>query len=502
MRAPRTITSRIALLSAGFTLVTLALLVAYFWWRLVRNLDHQMDRYVDEEFEEMQEALAKGDGELGEDFQHDERAHAKLGCSSQLRDAAGRTILKAAWLEEHELPWNDDLRRELEDGRPHTRLVEVDGEATRVRSRLLRFPDGRARVLQVGLSEHESRDAQRAFLRQAGYVAAPFVLLALLGGWIAARRALRPLEHMADAASRIRAESLSERLPLAGTGDEVDRLGESLNATLAQLEESFRKIRDFSASASHQLKTPLTVIRGEADLLLRELADTPQGPRLVTISDEAARLSRTVDQLLFLARADAEAVEIQREAVPLAPLVEAALRRVEPYVTVKRLRVESRVEAGACARGSESLLGTAVQNVMDNAARLSPEGGRIIVRGTAADGRVRLDVEDDGPGIPPAERPVVMERFHRAGRNGPGGGTGLGLAVAREIAALHGGSLAVLDVEEGRGAHFRLEVPRAEPERLESPEGPAARGAGVPASTPTASCSSANVGQPMDGRRP
>ena len=180
--------------------------------------------------------------------------------------------------------------------------------------------------------------------------------------------------------------------------------------------------------------------------------DTP----VSTIIDRARLLHH---RLLFLARADAEKVEITFEDVDLQALVERGLRRVEPYITVKGLRLAVKMEGAPKVRGSDSLLGTAIQNLLDNAAKFTPEKGTIRVRWEAGNGVVAVEVEDDGEGIPPESRALVMERFSQRATPQKGGGAGLGLAVVREIALLHRGSLTARDSRDGRGACFRLEIP-------------------------------------------
>lgn len=202
------------------------------------------------------------------------------------------------------------------------------------------------------------------------------------------------------------------------------------------------------------------MIRGEAELLLRERPEDPDVARFAAIAEEAAHLARIVDQLLFLARADAEKVEVGLAPLALKALVEHGLRRIEPYVMVKKLQLEARLDGAPDVMGSDSLLGTAVQNLLDNAARYAPEGGRLRVSWESRDGLVALDIENDGRPIPREERERVMRRFSSAGDR-PGQGAGLGLAVAREIASLHKGRLTPMDPRDGMGVRFRLEVPRA-----------------------------------------
>ncbi|MEK7467644.1 MAG: HAMP domain-containing sensor histidine kinase [Planctomycetota bacterium] len=456
----RTIRWRIAAWAAGLSLIALSLLAGYFYYRMVRNLDRQIERFVEEEVHEAETLLAVSDEKLIEEMTADESAHDRAGIWFVFRDGEGRELFRSTALSSREMPFTDAMRDELQSSRRTWTSETIKGRYARMRTAKYELADGRKRYFQAALSERVAVEARETFLGQLLLAVIPFALIALLGGLVVARRATAPIDDIAAAAVRIQSSGLGERIKLRGTRDELDQLAAVLNQTFAALEESFRRVRDFSASASHQLKTPLTVIRGEAELLLRDRPDDPDIARFAVIADEAARLARIVDQLLFLARADAEHVELAFAPVELKPLVDAGFRRIEPYVTVKRLKVETRLDGAPDAMGSDSLLGTAIQNLLDNAAKYAPEGGRLRVGWEVVDGIVALEFENDGKEIPPADRESIMQRFSSAGDR-PGQGAGLGLAVAREIAVLHRGRLAALDPRDGMGVRFRLEVPRA-----------------------------------------
>lgn len=460
MKRLRTIRWRIAISAAGFTLAALSLLAGYFYYRLIRNVDRQLDRFIEEETHEAELALVSGVDALVSELAEDDKIHERTGVWFHLVHESGKTLFRSSTLGQGELVLTGDLRSALEvEGRAWSR-IRVKGQPARVRTTKIRLKSGGLVYLQIALSEKDAMASRANFLGQLALAVVPCVLLAMLGGFMVARRATAPIDDIAAAAVRIQATGLGERIPLRGTGDELDQLAVVLNSTFAALEEAFARVRNFSASASHQLKTPLTVIRGEAELLLRERPEDPDVARFAAIADEAAHLARIVDQLLFLARADAEKVEVGMAPLGVKTLVEHGLRRIEPYVMVKKLHLEARLEGAPDVMGSDSLLGTAVQNLLDNAARYAPEGGRLRVSWEGANGVVALDIENDGRPIPREEREKLMQRFSSAGDR-PGQGAGLGLAVAREIASLHKGRLVPMDPRDGMGVRFRLEVPRA-----------------------------------------
>lgn len=460
MKRLSTIRWKIAISAAGFTLAALSLLAGYFYYRLIRNVDRQLDRFIDEETHEAELTLASGADALVEELAEDDKIHERAGVWFHLAHATRGTLFRSTSLAPGELLVTPELRRALESESRVWSRVRVKDLPARVRTTKCELKDGSFAYLQIALTEKDAMASRANFLGQLALAVVPCVLLAMLGGFVVARRATAPIDDIAAAATRIQSTGLGERIPLRGTGDELDQLAAVLNATFAALEESFARVRNFSASASHQLKTPLTVIRGEAELLLRERPGDADVARFAAIAEEAAHLARIVDQLLFLARADAEKVEVGLAPLGLKALIEQGLRRIEPYVTVKHLRLETRMDGVPDVMGSESLLGTAVQNLLDNAARYAPEGGRLRMSWESRDGVVALDVENDGSPILPEEREKVMQRFSSAGDR-PGQGAGLGLAVAREIAALHKGRLLPLDPRDGMGVRFRLEVPRA-----------------------------------------
>ncbi|KAF0244169.1 MAG: integral membrane sensor signal transduction histidine [Planctomycetota bacterium] len=460
MKHLRTIRWRIAAWAAGLSLLALSLLAGYFYYRMVRNLDRQIERFVEEEVHEAEAVLAVGDANLIEDLSAEESAHDRAGIWFVLRDGDGAELFRSSALKPGDLAFTGEMRELLRSNRRTWSSESVQSRYARMRTTKYEFADGRTRYFQAAFSESVAAETRETFLGQLLLAVVPFVLLALLGGFFVARRATAPIDDIAAAAVRIQSTGLGERIKLRGTGDELDQLAVVLNETWAALEESFRRVRDFSASASHQLKTPLTVIRGEAELLLRDRPDDPDIARFAVIADEAARLARMVDQLLFLARADAEHVAVALAPVELKTLVEAGFRRIEPYVTVKKLKVTTKLDGAPDALGNDSLLGTAVQNLLDNAAKYAPEGGRLRVGWEAVEAIVALEIENDGKEIPAAERESIMQRFSSAGDR-PGQGAGLGLAVAREIAVLHKGRLVALDPRDGMGVRFRLEIPRA-----------------------------------------
>jgi len=278
------------------------------------------------------------------------------------------------------------------------------------------------------------------------------------GGYLLARRALRPVGRMAERAETITADRLSERLPVANPSDEMGRLATVFNATLARLEESFEQLRRFTADASHELRTPLAALKAVGEVGLRE-ASGPGAYRDVigSMLEEVDRLARLVDNLLTLSRADAGRMPLDREPVDLVGLASEVRQLLSVLADEKgqMIRVE---ESGPCvASADRAILRQAVVNLLDNAIRYSPEGSEIRISVERSRNGPSLGVTDEGPGIGPEHLPRIFDRFYRVdpARTRDGGGAGLGLAIARWAAQACGGSIDVRS-EVGRGSTFRI----------------------------------------------
>ena len=340
-------------------------------------------------------------------------------------------------------------------------------------------PEKAARRL-LGPKEHAalvltvagSQAPLRATLRQLALVLAGLSL----GLWASAaflgrrlcRRALGPVTNMARAARAITALDLGQRLPGAGTGDELDELGQAFNELLARLQESFERQWRFTGDASHQLRTPLTAMLGQVEVALRRDRDPAEYRRVLgLVRGQAVYLRQIVEMLLFLARADAEARAPDLERIDLRLWLAGHLLSWAAHARAADLSVETG-EGQLWAWIHPALLGQAVDNVLDNACKYSDPGTPVTVRAWSEGEAVCLGVEDRGRGIEAEDLPRVFESFYRArgARLSRSGGVGLGLAVAARIVASFGGRIEAKS-EPGRGTLFTI--------RLRDGEGPRAQ---------------------------
>ncbi len=298
-------------------------------------------------------------------------------------------------------------------------------------------------------------DAQEEMEETFLVVGGVALALALGGAYLIAARTASPLRRMAARAAEVSAGDLSPRLrEEAGAAPEVRGLVAGFNQMLERLELAFSRQRRFVSDASHELRTPLTAIRGQIEVLARDPDPDAAEVRRVeaTVTAQLARIERLVEELLALARLD-EGAEPRREEIDLAALLRELGRSGPGAVELGEL-------APGRVRADPDLLARVVGNLLANARRHAGERGQVLLSAGASGGRVTVAVDDDGPGVPAAERERVFERFHRvdSARDRNSGGSGLGLAIARAAVEAHGGRIWVEDSPLG-GARVAFELP-------------------------------------------
>ena len=283
------------------------------------------------------------------------------------------------------------------------------------------------------------------------------IAIACVGGAWLSGRALKPVSDISDAALTISIDNLSERLPLAKTGDEIARLTEVLNGMFGRLESAVETLSQFVADASHELRTPLSVIRTTADLALRR-ARSPESYRqsLEEVSLEAERMTRIVEDLLTLARTDTVTFEMPRAELDLREVLSSVCSEAGPLADVRGIQVESSLgPEPAFVLGNRAALHRLFLALMDNALKYSSPAGKVIVRIDRTNGQVTALVKDFGRGIAKTDLPHIFKRFYRADPARSGEGHGLGLALADSVARAHRASIEV-DSKEGSGTSFRV----------------------------------------------
>lgn len=305
--------------------------------------------------------------------------------------------------------------------------------------------------------------ANLRLVREVLFFGMPILVgLAGIGGYLLATRSMAPLRRMAEQSRRISGRNLNARLEIGPAADELAMLASSFNELLSRLDQSFESMRRFVADASHELRTPISVIRGEADVALAHDRDPAEyRESLAIVLDESRRLSRLVDDLLNLARADAGHVKLQVHEFYINDLLAECCRSVQALASARRIKLECQASDDLPFRGDEELLRRLVVNLLDNAIRYTPGGGEVRASLHANGSSVRVEVSDTGAGIPPEAATHVFERFYRAdqARSRQDGGFGLGLAIVKWIAESHKGAVDLAS-QPGRGSTFTVTLPR------------------------------------------
>ena len=347
-------------------------------------------------------------------------------------------------------------RVEPSDDTPHRALVQV-----------VELPSG-FRIL-VG-RDLEERERIYAIIANAGrWSFALVVVLGVAGGFFVSRRVLKRVDAMTETAHTIMAGDLSGRLPVAGTGDELDRLAENLNAMLERIEALMRGLKEVSDNIAHDLKTPLTRLRNRCEQALRsDKRDVDYRATLESTIAESDDLIRTFDALLMIARAESGHARDNMADFDAAEIVRDVGELYEPLADEKGLALKVEAPLTAPVRGNRELVSQALANLVDNAIKYAgPEtsqtngAGEIVVGAGAEGDRIMLTVSDHGPGIPAADRGRVIERFVRLEQSRSEPGSGLGLSLASAVARLHGGELTFEDNHPGLKSIIAL--PRAGP---------------------------------------
>jgi heavy metal sensor kinase len=343
------------------------------------------------------------------------------------------------------------------------RFLDVDVRTVEesVAVRLLAVPTGDGRVVVVGASLDDQQETLAGLLALLLVGGPVVVVLAGAVGWLVAGAALRPVERMRVEAEAVSGSEPGRRLPVAPTGDEVARLGESLNRMLGRLEAAVERERRFVDDASHELRTPLANLKAELELALGRARTSDELQAAVeSAAEETDRLTRLAEDLLVLARADRGRLPVRREDLDVARLIRETADRFSGRASERGITVEPSVQEGVRARLDKARMRQAVGNLIDNALRHTPAGGRVTVGAVHRDGTLTIEVADTGEGFAPSFLPQAFDPFSRsdAARARADGGSGLGLAIVRAVAEAHGGSVEAANRPDG-GAVVVLRIP-------------------------------------------
>ena len=447
------IRQRLTLWYAAALLAGLAVFASALWICLEERLMAGVDARLRQRVQGLETALG-ADAEIRDRAQLQQELGEFVrevpdGSVVQLRDAAG-VLLPTA--KQPELP-----RPAPGQAGPFTE--RIGGRQLRVATARLKSA-GSEYEAQVAVSLDDILGVMQDFRHLLLLLIPGVLIVSCLGGYWLSSRALRPVDEITSVARSIGVQSLSQRVAVPQTGDELQRMAQAWNDVLERLDIAVKRIRQFTSDASHELRTPLALIRATAELALRRERD-PEGYRasLRQIENEAEHMTALTESLLTLARADADGLGMTMQATDLNELIHSVVQQNVTLASEKGVTLRAEAAAVAAHAAADA---TGIRRILlilvDNALKHTPAGGTVTISTAACDAGVTLTVEDTGEGIPAAALPHIFERFYRAdAARGSGSGFGLGLSIAQAIAQAHGSAITASSIS-GHGARFALSL--------------------------------------------
>jgi len=340
--------------------------------------------------------------------------------------------------------------------------LQTDQGLLRFRREIVTNSAGSRYLMLVGASLEPMQDTLAGFLGSMAWLIPTGMFLAAISAWWMAGRALMPVGALAVAAREIAVGSLDRRLPVRGANDELDDLAREFNETLARLERAVGEMKQFTSSISHELRTPLAVLRGEAEIALMQVGTTEQYRNILASQlEEFEKLTRMINQLLTLARAESGQVKIEHKPVNISAMTQSLSEQIKPVAASKDVVMDWSCEPDVVIAGDSGWLERIILNLLDNAIKFTPAGGHVHVSLARNSHGATLGVRDDGKGIPAEALPYIFERFYRAdpSRSNQVDGAGLGLSLVKWAVDQHQGTIRVDSVpEEGTQVTVTLPV--------------------------------------------
>ena len=350
----------------------------------------------------------------------------------------------------------------------HLETVEIEGGMQlRLLSSPLKHEGKLVGVVQVARNLGPLRQIMSE-LRLVYSLVGPFAIFWLcLGCWFLADQLVAPVIEVTEAAREINSDNLARRLPSTGHRDELGQMVVTFNQMLERLEGAFRRVRQFSGDASHELRTPLTILRGETEVTLRWAKTTEEFRDMLRSNlEEIDRMERIIENLLLLSKSEAGELTLEIRDFSLSDLIQALYMQGQTLAEAKRISVTLRVgvDEEIRIRGDELRLRQLFLNLISNGIKYTPEGGSLEIAILREEEMARVDVTDNGIGIPVEAQPYIFDRFYRVdkARNRMDGGSGLGLSIVKSIAVAHGGNISVHS-SPGQGSTFTVLLPISGP---------------------------------------
>lgn len=458
----RTLRGRLTLLYGILLALGLALYAVGTSIYLLHDLRKQQDASLDREIETVEGLISlspEGEVDLRSEEGEAGTENPERGYLLEVWSADGKPMFLSEGLDGSSLGTAPDLTQKPFDRSAHSYRLR-NGARVRVEARRHEI-EGRVLLLRLAVSEDPLWDEFWDMVSVLAIGLPVTVLLIGFAGYAVAGQALQPVDQMAQRARKISAERLNERLTILNPGDELGHLGLAFNETLARLEKSFEQLRRFTADASHELRTPLTAIRSVGEVALQSTGDATYYRDIIgSMLEEVNRLTRLVESLLTMSRADAGQIQLQRTSVGVLDLAKEAAALLEVLAEEKHQTIVVDGDQSVTVRADRLILRQALINLIDNAVKYSPSGGEIEVRIRVIGKDLLIEVQDSGPGISAEHADKVFQRFYRVdrARTRAEGGTGLGLSIVEWAVSANGGSVE-LNRGPGPGCTFTIRLP-------------------------------------------
>lgn len=459
----RSITWQLSAWYAGSAFLLLAVGTGFLYFVLARSFDRENTDYLTEKTRTLETLLRERPGEEATvrwEVEGESVAHPSIRVLSRVLAPNGSVLIQTSGMSEDLPPSMFPEPSNLNFGDAQTKDVETrSGKTFRLMAANAARPGATGPyTLQVAIELTFEKDLLAGYRRQLWIVLVAGLVAAIWIGRRIAVRGLRPLSEISQTVRQTRSTNLAPRVALENMPSEVEELASTFNDMLDRLGDSFERLSQFSSDIAHELRTPVNNLRGEIDLALSKQRTPEEYVDLLgSLSEECEHLTRLIDSLLFLARAEQPAMQIHREDLDIGRELGLVCEFYEPAAAEEGVRLSVQAQSGLSFQLDRTLFQRAVGNLVQNGIAHTPRDGAVRVEALAKEGDLVVEVTDTGAGIPAEHLPRVFDRFYRAdpARARNRGGTGLGLAIVQSIAHLHGGTARVIS-QEGRGTTMTL----------------------------------------------
>jgi len=467
------IRTRLTFWYTSLLFVSLIAFGAAFSYSLLRIFIYRTDNQVSSVANMMVHTIVRPSGELFLPRDFDIFLERFFGIRTagnyiQVVDPHGQVVAKSSNLDMFRMPLTKGTYHAALGGATTFEVVKNVGRyQVRVVTKPIFVNEKLVAIVQVGSSLEDMDEVFHSLVYIFIFGILASVVVAGGVGWFLAKKALKPVSAITEAARRIEAENLYERIEIKVPQDEIGRLASTMNEMIGRLEKSFKQIRQFTGDASHELKTPLTIMKGEIEIALRSKGDAAYLKEVLSSNlEEIDRMSYIVRNLLDLAKMDVEKGATAHETVDLGKVVADRCEQLKRLALDSGVRLDMIENKGLFVKGDHVRISQLVFNLIDNAIKYTPAGGRVEVLLKKEGGMAVFKVRDTGIGISADDLPYIFDRFYRVDKARKNvGGAGLGLSICKEIAEAHGGTLSVESVI-GRGSVFTVSLPIAAAEEM------------------------------------